>query len=39
MDRNTITGLLLIGAILFGFSYFQQQQQADQYAEPRIQNV
>lgn len=39
MDRNTITGLLLIGAILFGFSYFQQQQQADQYVEQQEQEA
>lgn len=37
MDKNTITGLLLIGAILFGFSYFQQQQRAEQYAEQQEQ--
>lgn len=39
MDRNTITGLLLIGAILFGFSYFQQQQRAEQYAEQQEQEA
>jgi len=37
MDRNTITGLLLIGAILFGFSYFNQQQRAEQVAEQQEQ--
>lgn len=28
MDKNTITGLLLIGAILLGFTYFNQDDQA-----------
>lgn len=27
MDKNTITGLLLIGAILLGFTYFNQEDQ------------
>lgn len=30
MDKNTITGFILIAILLFGFSYYNQQQYADQ---------
>ncbi len=29
MDKNTLTGLMLIGLILIGFSYFNQQEQQE----------
>ncbi len=29
MDKNTLTGLILIGAVLFGFSYFSQPSQEE----------
>ncbi|MDR2885738.1 MAG: membrane protein insertase YidC [Rikenellaceae bacterium] len=33
MDKNTITGLIVIGAILFGFSWYSSRQQKQAMAE------
>ena len=38
MDRNTITGLLLIGAILIGYSLWMQPSDAEQAEAQRIQD-
>ena len=39
MDKNTITGLVLIGLVLFGFSYYSSQKAADAPEQPATEQV
>ena len=39
MDKNTITGLVLIGLVLFGFSYYSSQKAANAPEQPATEQV